>query len=121
MNNYQIIEDRQISEEMAVPLEDIRKYMRIIGKKQKKRHWIVVYIKSRCVFYNVNLIDEFIELYNAGLNEKNIFNTLNQNFPIKSRAEIKAIEDNLIEQGKINKRDLTHIKLLTFESEFSKK
>ena len=121
MNNYQIIEDRQISEEMVVPLEDVRKYMRIIAKKQKKRHWMVVSIKSRCVFYNVNMIDEFIDLYNTGLNEKNIFNTLNQNFPIKSRAEIKAIEDNLIERGKINKRDLTQVKLLTLESEFLKK
>jgi len=121
MNNYQIIEDRQISEEMVVPLEDVRKYMRIIAKKQKKRHWMVVSIKSRCVFYNVNMIDEFIDLYNTGLNEKNIFNTLNQNFPIKSRAEIKAIGDNLIERGKINKRDLTQVKLLTLESEFLKK
>ncbi len=121
MNKYQIIEDHQISEELSVPLEDVRKYMRIIAKKQKKSQWLVVSIKYRCVFYNANLIEKFIDLYNNGLNEKNIFNTLIQTFPIKSRAEIKAIEDNLIEQGKINKRDLTHIKLLTLESEFSKK
>jgi len=120
MNKYQIIEDHQISEELSVPLEDVRKYMRIIAKKQKKNQWLVVCIKHRCVFYNVNLIEKFIDLYNEGLNEKNIFNTLIQTFPIKSRAEIKAIEDVLIEQGKIEKRDLTAIKLLTYEAEFSK-
>ena len=121
MNKYQIIEDHQIAEEISVPLEDIRKYMRIIAKKQKKNQWIVVLIKHRCVFYNENLIEKFIDLYNDGLNEKNIFNTLIQAFPIKSRAEIKAIENVLIEQGKIDKRDLTAIKLLTHEAEFSKK
>ena len=121
MNNYQIIEDSQIAEEMAFPIEDIRKYMRIIATKQKNHQWIVVCLKSRCVFYNLNLIDEFIDLYNAGFNEKNIFNTLIQKFPIKSRAEIKAIENVLIEQGKLEERDLAAMKLLTYEAEFSKK
>ncbi|MHA1875963.1 MAG: hypothetical protein ACTSUC_05920 [Promethearchaeota archaeon] len=121
MNKYQIIEDHQISEELSVPLEDVRKYMRIIAKKQRKNQWLVACIKHRYVFYNANLIEKFIDLYNDGLNEKNIFNTLIQKFPIKSRAEIKAIENVLIEQSKIDKRDFTAIKLLTFESEFSKK
>lgn len=121
MNNYQLIEDRQIAEEMAVPLENVRKYMRIIAAKQKNHQWIVVCLKTRCVFYNVNLIEQFIDLYNAGFNEKNIFNTLIQAFPIKSRAEIKEIENVLIEQSKIDERDLAAIKLLTFEAEFSKK
>ena len=121
MTKYHIIEDHQISEELSVPLEDVRKYMRIIVKKQKKNPWIVACIKHRYVFYNANLIEKFIDLYNDGLNEKNIFNTLIQKFPIKSRAEIKAIEYVLIEQSKIDKRDFTAIKLLTFESKSSKK
>ncbi|HUS49615.1 MAG TPA: hypothetical protein VMZ91_05585 [Candidatus Paceibacterota bacterium] len=121
MNKYQIIEDHQISEELSVPLEDIRKYMRMIAKKQKKNQWVIVCIKPRCVFYNANLIDTFIDLYNDGLNEKNIFNNLIQKFPIKSRAEIKAIEDVLIQHDKIDKRDFTTMKLLTSELKFSKK
>jgi len=121
MNNYQVIEDRQIAEEMSVPLEDVRKYMRIIATKQKNNQGIVVCLKTRCIFYNLNLIEDFIDLYNTGFNEKNILNSLIQKYSIKSRAEIKGIEDALIEQERIEERDLSKIKLLPFESDFTKK
>jgi hypothetical protein len=121
MNKYHIIEDHQIAEELAVSLENVRKYMKIISAKPNKHQWIVVCLKNRCIFYNVKFIQEFVEIYNAGFNEKNILNALIKNYPIKSRAEIKAIEETLIEIGKIEKRDPSQIKLLTFDTEFTDK
>ena len=90
--------------------------MKIIAQKQKKKEWLVVCINPRCIFYNSVLIDKYIKLYNNGLNEKLIFNSLRPIYPIKSRAEIRAIEEGLLEQERILKRDPTKIKLLTYET-----
>ena len=116
MKNYQIIDDQKISEKLLAPLEDVRKYMRNLAKKKNKGEWIVVCINNRCIFYNFDLIMQFIKLYNEGLNEKSIFNTLSQEFPIRSRAEIKAIEERLLHQERIEERDPLKMKLLPYES-----
>ena len=105
MDNFEIIDDQQVSEELLVPLVDVRKNMRIISKKAKKKPWIVVCINNRCIFYNIDFINKFIELYNSGLDEKGIYKSLVKDFPIRSRAEIKAIEEKLLSRKKIIVRD----------------
>jgi hypothetical protein len=116
MNKFEIIDDQKLSEELLAPLADVRKAMRVISKKAKRKPWIVVCINNRCIFYNIDFINIFIELYDKGLNEKSIFNSLVKDFPIRSRAEIKAIEERLLSQERIEMRDFSKIKLLSYES-----
>lgn len=116
MKQYDLIEDTQISEELTIPLKVVRDVMRSIAKKQKKKEWLVAIINNRSVFYNSIFITKFIDLYNEGLNEKGILNALNEHYSIRSRAEIKVIEDILIKENKLDERDYSVIKLLTYES-----
>ena len=116
MKQYDLIEDTQISEELTIPLKVVRDVMRSIAKKQKKKEWLVAIINNRSVFYNSSFIQKFIDLYNEGLNEKGILNALNEHYSIRSRAEIKVIEDILIKEDKLDERDYSVIKLLTYES-----
>ena len=116
MKQYELIEDNQISEELTIPLKVVREVMRSLAKKQKRKDWIVAIINNRSVFYNSSFIQKFIDLYNEGLNEKSLLNTLSDHYSIRSRAEIKAIEDILIKENKIDERDYSIIKLLAYES-----
>lgn len=116
MKEYDLIEDIQISEDLKIPLETVREVMRSIAKKQKRKEWLVAIINNRCVFYSSSFIIKFINLYDEGLNEKDILKTLTDSYSIRSRAEIKAIEDILIKEGKIVERDYSVIKLLTFKT-----
>lgn len=116
MKQFELIEDNQISEKLTIPLKVVRGVMRSLAKKQKRKDWLVVIINNRSVFYNSSFIDKFIDFYNEGLNEKSILNALSDHYSIRSRAEIKAIENILIKENKISERDYSVIKLLTFES-----
>jgi ribosomal protein S8 len=116
MKEYDFIEDIQISEELTIPLKLVREVMRSIAKRQKRKDWLIAIINYRCVFYNSIFIAKFIDLYNEGLNEKGIFNVLINTYSIRSRAEVKVIEEILIKENKIDERDYSVIKLLTFES-----
>jgi hypothetical protein len=116
MKEYDLIEDIQISEDLTIPLKIVREAMKSIAKRQKRKDWLIAVINNRCVFYNSIFITKFRDLYNEGLNEKSIFNVITETYSIRSRAEIKAIEDILINENKIDERDFSVIKLLTFES-----
>ena len=116
MKKYDLIEDIQISEDLTIPLKVVREVMRSIAKKQKRKEWLIAIINNRCVFYNSDFITKFTALYNDGLNEKSILKALIDSYSIRSRAEIKAIEAILINENKIDERDYSVIKLLTYES-----
>ena len=116
MKEYDLIEDIQISEDLTIPLKIVREVMRSIAKRQKRKDWLIAIINNRCVFYNSDFITKFIALYNDGLNEKSILKALIDSYSIRSRAEIKAIEAILINENKIDERDYSVIKLLTYES-----
>lgn len=118
MENYQMIEDNKIAEMLMLPLKDIKECMNRIAKKQKRKQWLIVSSNNRFIFYNQTIIEQFKELFYKGLTEKEIFNKLSEKIAIKSRAQIKAIENVLIEHNRIQKRDLDRRSLFPFDSEF---
>ena len=119
MENYQMIEDHEIADKLMLPLSDIKESLSNIAKKQKRKQWLIVYSNNCYIFYNQIVIEKFKELFNKGLNEKQIFNKLSEEISIKSRAQIKAIENALIKFNRIQKRELNRVGLLHFDSEFN--
>jgi hypothetical protein len=117
MEDFPVIEDNKISEDFALSLEEVREYMEQLAKRQKKKQWLIISLNNRYIFYHQTVIEKFKKLYNQGLSEKQILYKLNEEVKIKSRAQIKAIEDALIEQKKLEKREFSDIKLLSFDSE----
>jgi len=103
MKKYHMIEDKTIAQKLTRPSEEIREAMQKLH--QKKNKWLIVFLNDRYIFYNKSVIRDFKELYNEGYNEKRIFEILKLKINIRTRAEIKAIEDTLIHQKKLKKRN----------------
>jgi len=104
MKKHKTIDDRALAEKFKRPIEEIKEEMKKVSSKNQSKDWIISDLNNRCVFYNKEVVEKLIDLYNLGMNEKQIFEKLKKNSPIKTRAEIKAIEDILISQKKIKKR-----------------
>ncbi|MFX0073771.1 MAG: hypothetical protein ACFFAO_22045, partial [Candidatus Hermodarchaeota archaeon] len=104
MKKHNIIEDKAIAKKFARPLDEIKEKMENLTSKQKRKNWLIVGLNNRYVFYNEETIEKFKDLYEMGYNEKRIFDTLKKDIKIRTRAEIKAIEDRLIYQDKLKER-----------------
>ncbi|NVM19489.1 MAG: hypothetical protein HWN80_17440 [Candidatus Lokiarchaeota archaeon] len=100
---YPIISDKEISNKLERPLDDVRKILFSLSKNQKKKKWLVVFLNNRYIFLNERAVENFIQLYNMGYNEKKILENLQRNTRIKSRAEVKAIEITLADQKRLNR------------------
>jgi hypothetical protein len=99
---YPIISDKEISNKINRPLDDVRNILFSLSKNQEKRKWLIVFLNKRYIFLNENTVNNFKQLYHMGYNEKQILEHLQQNTRIKSRAEVKAIELTLTNQNRLN-------------------
>lgn len=104
MKKYTMIEDKTIAQNFTRPLEEIREILQKLSTHQKRNKWLIVFLNNRYIFFHKNIIREFSELYYNGYNEKRIYEALKPKVNIRTRAEIKAIEDTLIHQKRLKKR-----------------
>jgi hypothetical protein len=104
IREYPIISDKEISNKLKRPLEDIRSILFSLSKNQKKKKWLIVFLNTRYIFLNEDAVDNFKQLYNMGYNEKKILEHLQRNTRIKSRAEVKAIELTLVNQKRLKNK-----------------
>ncbi|MBY8987541.1 MAG: hypothetical protein KGD61_03725 [Candidatus Lokiarchaeota archaeon] len=102
IREYPIISDKEISNILKRPLDDIRNIMFMLSKNQKKRKWLIIFLNKRYIFLNEQAVENFKQLYHMGYNEKKILENLQRNTRIKSRAEVKAIELTLANQQRLS-------------------
>ncbi len=112
MKEYPIIADTDISKKLMRPLEKIRAQMFYLFKRQKGKNWLIIFLNKRYIFYNTYSIKKFKSLFNKGYGEKQILERLSKEINVKTRAEIKEIEDTLISLKRINKREIPVIPYL---------
>ena len=105
MKDFKIIEDRAIAQELNFSLQQVKTAMKKLIQRQDKKQWVIVSFNEHYIFFNDNIINDFIGLYKQGMNEKEIFEALNHEEEVfKSRREIKLLEEELIRQHKIFRR-----------------
>ena len=102
IRDFPIISDKEISNKIERPLEDIRSSLFSLSKNQKNKRWLIVFLNNRYIFLNEQAVDNFKQLYHMGYNEKKILEHLQRSTRIKSRAEVKAIELTLANQNRLN-------------------
>lgn len=101
MAEYSLLSDDEIARKMKRPVDEIRNILFSLSRNQKRKKWLIVFINKRYVFYNGDTIEQFIELYSSGFNEKQILQNLQKSVRIRTRAEIKAIETTLMSQKRL--------------------
>ena len=106
MQKHNRIVDNDLAKDLNYKIEKIRKTMSKLHNHQKNRSGLVVFLSDRYIFYNSETIDKFKQLYNKGLREKEILEHLKTNIDVKTRAEIKAIRDTLINHKKLEEKDI---------------
>ncbi len=104
IREYPIISDKEISNKLKRPLEDVRNILFSLSKNQKKKKWLIVFLNTRYIFLNERAVENFKQLYYMGYNEKKILEHLQRNTRIKSRAEVKAIELTLEYQKRLKNK-----------------
>jgi len=102
IRDYSIISDKEISNKLERPLDDVRSILFSLSKNQKNKKWLIVFLNRRYIFLNEDVVENFKQLYHMGYNEKKILENLQRNTRIKSRAEVKAIELALTNQNRLN-------------------
>ncbi|MFX1380510.1 MAG: hypothetical protein ACFFA4_15600 [Promethearchaeota archaeon] len=106
MQKHNRIVDNDLAKDLNCKIEKIRKTLSKLHNHQKNRGGLVVFLNNRYIFYNSETIDKFKRLYNKGLKEKEILEHLKTNIDLKTRAEIKAIKDTLINHKKLDEKDI---------------
>ena len=104
IREYPIINDKEISNKLKRPLEDVRNILFSLSKNQKRKKWLIVFLNTRYFFLNENAVENFKQLYYMGYNEKKILEHLQRSTRIKSRAEVKAIELTLANQKRLKNK-----------------
>jgi hypothetical protein len=102
IRDYPIISDKEISNKLERPLDDVRNILFSLSKNQKRKKWLIVFLNNRYIFLNERVVENFKQLYYMGYNEKKILEHLQRNTIIKSRAEVKDIEHTLTNQNRLN-------------------
>jgi len=105
LQEYLLISDTEIAKKLQRRVDDIRRDLFSLAKNQKKKKWLIVYLNKRYLFLNMQAVEIFIQLYSRGFNEKQIFENLQPRMKIKSRAEVKAIQNTLANQNRLVKSE----------------
>jgi len=102
IREYPTISDKEISNKLERPLDDVRSILFSLAKNQKNKKWLIVFLNNRYIFLNEGAVESYKQLYHMGYNEKKILENLQRNTRIKSRAEVKAIEIALNNQNRLS-------------------
>jgi hypothetical protein len=117
MLRFHSLDDKTIAKKSKRPLDKIQEELFSLSQKQEKKNWLIIYLNKQYIFYNEKAIESFKKYYNEGLGEKEILEKLKK-FNIKTRAEVKAIEEALIKYNRIKERE-TSVKEYREKERFS--
>jgi hypothetical protein len=116
MKIYYRIEDKTIGRLMNKSLQKIQEKMFDLSQKQvkkkkwqfwlKNKNWLIIYLDKQYIFYHQQTISRFKELYYKGFGDKEILEQLKE-YELKSKAEVKAITEELIKYDKLSEREIS--------------
>ncbi len=106
LSNSDVIDDKRAARRLKRPLSQVQEKMYKFSKDQSKKDWLITFYNGHYCFYNEKVIKKFKDFYNKGLGEKEILEQL-KSFEIKTRAEIKAIEDALVNSNRLEGRKVS--------------
>ena len=100
------IDDKTVARKLKRPLAQLQEKMNKLSKKQSKKNYLIIFTNGHYIFYNEKIITNFKTYYIKGLGEKEVLEKLKK-FNIKTRTEIKAIEDSLIKYNRLEERKVS--------------
>jgi len=106
LSNINVIEDKSVARRLKRPLSQVQEKMYKLSKDQNKEDWLITFYNGHYSFYNEKVIKKFKNFYNKGLGEKEILEQL-KNFEINTRAEVKAIEETLVNNDRLEGRKVS--------------
>jgi hypothetical protein len=106
LSGYSSIEDKMVARKLKRSLPQIQEKMHNLSKKQSKQNWLIIFTNRHYIFYNEETIQKFREYYAKGLGEKEILEKLKK-YDIKTKDEIKAIEETLVENSRLEGREVS--------------
>ena len=106
LNEVDSIEDKTVARKLKRPLTQIQGKMYKLSKEQSKKSSLITFINGHYIFYNEKVITNFKAYYNKGLGEKEVLEKLKK-FDIKTRTEIKIIEETLIKHNRLEERKVS--------------
>jgi predicted RND superfamily exporter protein len=106
LNGVDLIDDTTVARKLKHPLAQIQERMNKLSKKQSKKNSLIIFTNGHYMFYNEKIITNFKSYYKKGLGEKEVLEKLKK-FDIKTRTEIKAIEESLIKQDRLEERKVS--------------
>ena len=106
LSTINVIEDKSVARRLKCPLSQVQEKMYKLSKNQNKKDWLITFYNGHYSFYGEKVIKRFKVFYNKGLGEKEILEQL-KNFEINTRAEIKAIEDTLVNNDRLEGRKVS--------------
>lgn len=106
IKKYNRIDDIMMAKKVKRSLPLVQEKMFEIFQKQSGKKWLMIYLNKHYIFYRETTIEKFKELYYKGFGDKEILEELKE-FNIETRAEIKAIEENLVKYNRLDKREVS--------------
>ncbi|MFX0104312.1 MAG: hypothetical protein ACFE75_02335 [Candidatus Hodarchaeota archaeon] len=106
MKKFYKIEDELIARKFKRPLQKIQDKMFELSQKQEKKNWLIVFLNKQYIFYHQETIEAYEKFHNKGYSEKEILDNLND-YKITTRAEIKAIKENLVKLDRLSEREIS--------------
>ena len=106
LNETDTIDDTTVSKKLKKPLAEVQEKMYKLSKKQEKKDFLIIFSNGHYIFYSEKVINSFKSFYNKGLGEKEILEKLTK-FDLKTRTEIKTIEETLIRHNRLEDRKIS--------------
>ena len=106
IKKFNSIDDTTLAKKFNKPLRTIQEKLFDLSQNQEKKSWVVTYLNKHYNVYNEEIVTKFKELYNNGLGEKEILESIHSQ-GIKTRAEVKSIIDTLIKYNKLEDREIS--------------
>ncbi|MFX1410204.1 MAG: hypothetical protein ACFFA6_07620 [Promethearchaeota archaeon] len=106
MKKYYRIEDTILAKKLKKKINKVREEMFELSQKLEKKKWLIIFLNKQYIFYHEETIAKFMELFNKGFSEKEIFEGL-QEFELKTRAEAKTITETLVKLNRISEREIS--------------
>ncbi|MBD3194722.1 MAG: hypothetical protein GF317_06690 [Candidatus Lokiarchaeota archaeon] len=102
LKKYYRIQESDIIKDFSKDNKKVRDILFELSQTQDKKDWLIILLNGSYIFYHNDLVVKYTELYQKGLGEKEIFETLKK-VDIETRAEIKKIEETLKRNNRLKK------------------
>jgi hypothetical protein len=106
LKKFYKIEDELIARKFQKPLQKVQDSLFELSQNQEKKKWLITFLNKQYIFYHEETIQKFKDVYNKGFTEKEILDNL-KDYKINTRAEIKAIKDNLVKLNRLSEREIS--------------